>query len=94
MLVIEFNLTISSTSSWILDSGSSIHICTSTQDLIESKRLRKDDMILQVGNGAKITTEAVGTYSLRLSFNFRLDLKDCYYVPIASQILIFVSVLA
>ena len=31
MLIVESNLTISSTSSWILDSDSSTHICTSRQ---------------------------------------------------------------
>ena len=29
MLIIESNLTISSASSWVLDSGSSAHLCTS-----------------------------------------------------------------
>ena len=51
-------------------------------------------MILRIDNGAKIIAEAVGTYPLRLSSGVRLDLKDCYYVPVASQNLIFVSVLA
>ena len=37
MLVIESNLTISSTSSWILDSDSSAHVCTLIQGLIESE---------------------------------------------------------
>ena len=36
----------SSTSSWVLDSDSSAHICTSMQGLIESRRLREGDMIL------------------------------------------------
>ena len=64
MLVIKFNLMVSSTSSWILDSGSSAHIYTSMQGLIESRRLREGDMILWVGNGAKIAAEVVGTYAL------------------------------
>ena len=51
-------------------------------------------MILWVGNRAKITVETIGTYPLRLSSDFRLDLKDCYFIPIASQNLIFMSVLA
>ena len=34
---------------------------------IESRRLREGDIILRIGNGAKITVEAVGTYPLRLS---------------------------
>ena len=38
MLVIKSNLTVSSTSSWVLDFGSSAHICTSIQSLIESRR--------------------------------------------------------
>ena len=64
------------------------------QGLIESRRLRKDDMILRIDNEVKITAEAVGTYSLQLSSDFRLDLKDCYFVPIASRNLISISMLA
>ena len=62
--------------------------------LIKSRSLREDDMILQVGNKVKVTVEAVGTYPLRLSLDFRLDLKNYYFVPIASQNLISVFVLA
>ena len=51
-------------------------------------------MILQIGNEAKIAAEAVGTYPLRLPSGIRLDLKDYYYVPVASRNLIFVSVLS
>ena len=94
MLVIESNLIVSSTSSWVLDSGSSTHICISIQDLIESRRLREGDMILRIGNGAKVAAEAVGTYPLRLSSDFRLDLKDCYFVSVASRNLNSMSVLA
>ena len=80
MLIIESNLTISSTSSWVLDSGSSAHIYTSMQGLIENKRLKEGDMILQINNEAKVTTEAVSTYPLRLPSDFRLDLKDYYFI--------------
>ena len=51
-------------------------------------------MILQIGNGAKVAAEAVGTYSLRLPSGFRLDLKDCYFVPVASRNLFSISMLA
>ena len=64
------------------------------QDLIKSRRLRKGDMILRIDNGAKITAEVIGTYPLRLLLGFRLDLKDCYFIFIASRNLISVSVLA
>ena len=54
------------------------------QDLIKSRRLRKGDMILRINNGAKITVEVVGTYSLQLSSKFRLYLKDYYFISVAS----------
>ena len=94
MFVIESNLTISFTFSWVLDSDSSAHICTLIQGLIESRRLRKDNMIFSIDNGTRVAVEAVGTYLLRLPSNFRLDLRDCYFVSIASWNLIFMSVLA
>ena len=61
MFVIESILMVFSTSSWVLDFGSGAYICTSMQGLIESRRLRKDDMIFRISNGAKVTAEAVGT---------------------------------
>ena len=64
------------------------------QSLIESRRLKKGDMILWIDNGAKIAVEVVGTYLLRLLSEFRLDLKDCYFIPVASRNLISISVLA
>ena len=51
-------------------------------------------MILQIDNEAKIAVETIGTYPLRLSSDIRLDLKDYYYVSVASQNLISVSELA
>ena len=38
LLIIETNIMISFTSSWIIDSGSSTHLCTSAQDLEDSRR--------------------------------------------------------
>ena len=76
MHVIKFNLMISSTSSWVLDFGSSAHICTSIQGLIESKRLKEGDIILWIDNEVKIIVEAIDIYPLRLSSKFRLDLKN------------------
>ena len=64
MLVIESNLTVSSTSSWMLDSSSSAHLCTSMQDLEDSRRLRDGEMILRIRNGARVVVVIVGTYPL------------------------------
>ena len=46
MLVIETNLTISSSSSWVLDSGSNAHLCTSMQDFKEVRGLREGEITL------------------------------------------------
>ena len=94
LLVIESNLMVSSTSSWVLDSSLSAHICTSMQDLVESRGLRKGEMILHISNGAKVAAVTIGTYPLQLSIGFRLVLKDYYYIFVASRNLIFVSILA
>ena len=94
MFVFESNLTVTSSFSWILDSGSSAHICTSMQGLIESRWLRDGDMILHINNGAIVATVAMGSFSLNLSSNKRLLLKDCYFVPGATRNLISVSILA
>ena len=64
MLIIESNLTVSSASSWVLDSGSSAHLCTSMQGLKESRRLRDGEMILCIGNGARVAAVVVETYPL------------------------------
>ena len=51
-------------------------------------------MDFRIDNGVKVAAEAIDTYPLRLPSSVRLDLKDCYYVPVASQNLIFMSMLA
>ena len=50
-------------------------------------------MILWIDNEAKITVETIETYPLRLPSGFRLDLKDYYFVFVASRNLILISVL-
>ena len=64
MLILESNLTISFASSWVLDSGFYAHLCTSLQDLEDSKRLRDGEMILCIENRAKVTDVTVKTYPL------------------------------
>ena len=75
MLILESNLTISSASSWVLDSGSCAHLCTSMQDLEESRRLRDGKMILRIGNRARVAAVIVGTYPLRLPLVLDLFLE-------------------
>ena len=74
LLVIETNIAVSSTTNWVIDSNSNVHLCTSMQDLKECKRLRLGEMTLRVGNGAKVAAVTVGIYPLRLSSDFYLEL--------------------
>ncbi|XP_073108763.1 uncharacterized protein [Elaeis guineensis] len=64
LLVIESNLIVFSTSNWVLDSGSNAHICTSMQSLVESRQLRKEEMVLCIDNDARVVAVAVRRYPL------------------------------
>ena len=64
MLIIETNLMIFSSSSWVLDFGSSAHLCTFMQDLEEVRGLRQGEITLRVGNGARFAAMAIGAYPL------------------------------
>ena len=64
LLVIETNLTVFSSFSWVLDSGSSAHLCTSIQGLEEVRGLRKGEITLRVNNEASVAAVAVRTYPL------------------------------
>ncbi|KAL0394350.1 UNVERIFIED_CONTAM: hypothetical protein Slati_4401200 [Sesamum latifolium] len=81
MFVAEVNM-ISNSASWVLDTGYGAHICNNLQVLETNKKLRKDEMILSLGDGKAIAVEAVGSLSLIVSNRIRIDLKDCYFVPI------------
>ncbi|KAL0458699.1 UNVERIFIED_CONTAM: hypothetical protein Slati_0497100 [Sesamum latifolium] len=50
--------------------------------LKRSRKLSKDEMILRLGDGKAVAAEAVGSLSLVVSNHIRIDLKDCYFVPI------------
>ena len=57
-----------------------------------SRSLAKGEVDLQVGNGARVTALAVGTYELTLSSGLILNLENCYYVPIMYRNIIYVSI--
>ncbi|KAK9208921.1 hypothetical protein WN944_001282 [Citrus x changshan-huyou] len=48
MLIIETNISIIHSTSWILDSAATTHICMSMQDLKRSRRLKQGEMSLRV----------------------------------------------
>ncbi|KAK8582341.1 hypothetical protein V6N13_032095 [Hibiscus sabdariffa] len=59
--VIDVNM--STSSSWVLDTGCGSHIWTSVQGLHTRMSLAKGDIDLRVGNGARVAALAIGTYA-------------------------------
>ena len=89
--VIQINF--SPSSSWVLDTGCGSHICTNVQGLKRSRQLKKGEVDLLVGNGAKVAALAVGSYELTLPSRLLLVLDNCYYVPTMCRNIISVSCL-
>ena len=63
------------------------------QGLIESRGLRKDEKILQIGNGVRVVAITIDIYPLWLLLRFSLVFKDYYCTPAAIKNLISVAVL-
>ena len=81
--VIKVNL--STSVSWVLDTGYGSHICVNGQGLKNSRSLAKGKVDLRVGNGARVAALAIGTYYLSLPSRLVLELDNCYYVPSMSR---------
>ncbi|KAK8999056.1 hypothetical protein V6N11_070234 [Hibiscus sabdariffa] len=59
----------STSSSWVLDTGCGSHICTSVQGLHTRRTLAKGDVDLRVGNGARVAALAArGGYQYFITF--------------------------
>ncbi|KAK8679994.1 hypothetical protein V6N13_108949 [Hibiscus sabdariffa] len=84
---------VSTSSSWVLDTGCGSHICTSVQGLHTRRTLAKGDVDLRVGNGARVAALAVGTYVLPLPSGLNLKIENCYFVPSLTKNIISVSCL-
>ncbi|KAL0458355.1 UNVERIFIED_CONTAM: hypothetical protein Slati_0462700 [Sesamum latifolium] len=72
---------ISKATSWVLDTSCGAYICNNFQVLERSRKLSKDEMVLRLGDGKAIATEAVGYLSLVISNRIRIELKDYFYLP-------------
>jgi hypothetical protein len=64
--VIEINIAVSSSDSWVFDIGSMIHTCKSLQGLSLTRRFAKGGLDIHVDNGAKVVAIAVSTFHLPL----------------------------
>ena len=91
IFVIEVNL--STSTSWVLDTGCGSHICINVKELQRRRSLAKGEIDQRVGNGEKVVALAVGTYNLSLPFGLVLELNDCLYVSAICRNIISVSCL-
>jgi hypothetical protein len=79
--VTEINIAVSSSDSWVFDTGLMIHICKSLQGLSLTRRFAKGELDVRVGNGAKVVAIVVGTIHLPLPSGLVLELNNCYCIP-------------
>ncbi|KAI5436821.1 hypothetical protein KIW84_023081 [Lathyrus oleraceus] len=76
----NFVINLSTSASWVLDTGCGSHICTNVQELTRSRDLAKGEVDLRVSYGAKVAALAVGTFVLTLPSCLIIQLENCYYV--------------
>ena len=81
MFMIEVNMSISQISTWVLDTACGSHICNSLQGLRRSRTLGEEEVILRMGNGARVAAEAVGSFHLYMPTGKTIVLNNCYFVP-------------
>jgi hypothetical protein len=65
----------------VFDIGSMIHNCKSLQGLRLTRRFTKGELDVHVGNGAKVSAIAVGTFHQPLPSGLVLELNNCYCIP-------------
>ncbi|GAV76738.1 zf-CCHC domain-containing protein/UBN2_2 domain-containing protein, partial [Cephalotus follicularis] len=80
MFMIELNLALNSSSSWVLDTGCGTNFCNSLQGLRKVRKLGAGELDLRLGDGSRIIAQAVGVYDISLCNNFILILDPCYFV--------------
>nr|GEW91673.1 hypothetical protein [Tanacetum cinerariifolium] len=66
---------------WVYDTGCGTHMCNTTQDLRESRKLKPGALSLYVGNGQRTAVEAIGTYHLCLPSGLVIVLNNYHYAP-------------
>ncbi|GKD62752.1 zinc finger, CCHC-type containing protein [Tanacetum coccineum] len=77
--------------SWVYDTGCGTHICTTTQGLRGSRKLKPGALSMYVGDGHRATVEANGEFYLCLPSGLVLILHNCHYAPFITRSIILVS---
>ena len=58
------------------------------QGLRRSRTLKEEEVILLMGNGARVAAEAVGSFDLHMPTGKTIVLNNCYFVPSIVRIII------
>jgi hypothetical protein len=82
-----------SSCTWWIDSGATIYVVNSLQELSMRRTLPKRERTIRVANGEEAKVEAIGELPLEISNDFTLYLHDVLYVPSMRRNLISVSCL-
>ena len=81
MFMIEVNMSLNQNATWVLDTACGSHICNSLQGLRRSRTLEEEEVILRMGNRARVAAEAVGSFDLHMPTGKTIILNNCYFVP-------------
>ncbi|KAJ9558333.1 hypothetical protein OSB04_012947 [Centaurea solstitialis] len=76
--MIELHST-STSNSWVLDTGCGTHICTNVQGLKRSRKVRRGELDLIMGNKQIASVDMIGNYELSFSSGLSMVLIDCCY---------------
>ena len=91
--MIDTYLSYRDSTSWVLDTGCTSHICNDSQRLTSKRKLRKGEVELRMGNVAIVAAVALGVVNLKLPSGDYLSLEECNYVPSIVKNIISVSCL-
>ncbi|KAL8115369.1 hypothetical protein AgCh_022017 [Apium graveolens] len=93
MFMIEVNMSLGQISTWVLDTACGSHICNSLQGLKGSRTLEKDEVILCMGNRARVAAISVGSFSSHMPTGKTIILNNCDYVPSIVRNIVSIPVL-
>ena len=91
IFMIEMGIFTFSSNTWVFDTGCGTHICNSLQGFRRSKQLKAGDMVLHVGNGAKVAVQALGNFDLCLPNGLYLKLDNVCLIPSLTRNIISVA---
>ncbi|KAD5318112.1 hypothetical protein E3N88_18058 [Mikania micrantha] len=73
--MIQVELNVISSNTWVLDTGCGTHICNLLQGFKRTEHYAKGEISLFMGNGAKVHVEAQGDYVLKLPSVHKAEFK-------------------